>query len=82
MNLASLNITVRDSPIATKFMSSEELAAIAASLIVSLPPGAQLVHYGDTPPSNTSIPWQPTLNDGITPKSMVMRFVGGQWRVV
>lgn len=77
---AGYRIYVRDNPISgLEQFSLSQLNAIAESLAVELQPGVKLVHYGENPPSDTSLPWQQTLADGVTPVGIVKHFVAGRW---
>lgn len=78
---SKLKVCLKDNPPALKCFSMKQLEMLSDSFCVCSPPGTKLVAYGVNPPADTSIAWQPTLEDGVTPKGMVMSYAGGAWRV-
>lgn len=56
-----------------------QLNEIAASLCVTLPDSIRPVWYGQTPPADSSMPWQPT-NGADDPVGKVKSFVDGEWK--
>ena len=75
-----IKLRLRTNAPALSFFSTEALEALESSFHVVTPDGTRLVHYGDIPPSDTGLPWQPTLSDGVTPNGQVKRFLGGRWQ--
>lgn len=75
-----LSISVADYPLnGLEKFSPSELEAIAASLRVTFPENTRLVYYGPYPPSDRNLPWQKTLDDGITPIGGIKYFTNGGW---
>lgn len=62
-----------------KSFSAAELVELEESFCVVTPPNTRLVHYSDKPPSDTSLPWQLTGSDQVTPIGEVKYFIGGIW---
>lgn len=79
-NGRELVVDVAGSPVeGLKKFSYEELNAMASALRVRFPERSRVVYFGEYPPTDTNLPWQKTLDDGITPIGGVQYFVGGQW---
>jgi hypothetical protein len=76
----SLSISVVGNPLAgLEEFSMDELGAMASSLCVTFPDGVRMVYYGPYPPVDRNLPWQQTLDDGITPIGGVKYFTNGKW---
>jgi len=71
-----LKLTVKcgDNP----FFSKHKLEAIASSIKVTIPDRMRLVYYGQKPPMDTTLTWQPTNGAG-DPVGKVKVFKKGDW---
>jgi hypothetical protein len=56
-----------------------QLDEIAASLRIVLPDAMRLVSYGQAPPLDTTLVWQPT-NGSESPVGKVKTFQDGEWK--
>jgi hypothetical protein len=72
-----LNLTVKKWSSTCHFNESQ-LREIASSMRVSLPDKMRLVYYGQKPPLDVSLSWQPT--NGIEdPVGKVKNYTDGNW---
>lgn len=61
-----------------RYLSPEQLAEIAANLVVEFDCGVQPVSFSEMPPADTSIPWAPTEGCG-QPIGKLKTFKNGEW---
>lgn len=61
-----------------QYLTPEQLAEVAANLVVVLDCGVAPVSFSDLPPADTSIPWAPTEGCG-QPIGKLKTFKNGQW---
>lgn len=63
----------------TSSFTQEQLCEIASHLKVCLPDKMRLVYYGQKPPLDVTLTWQPTNGIG-DPVGMVKKFIDGSWK--
>lgn len=73
-----LSVTVRPDAPALKHFTAEQLDAIAKSLVVTLAPGDEIVHFSTNPPFDTRKRWQPLDSYGV-PVGQIRTFNGNDW---
>ena len=62
------------------FLTVEQLAEVAANLVVEFDCEVKPVTFSPTPPSDTSIPWQPMDTCGGSPLGKLRTFQNGEWK--
>lgn len=73
-----LLIQIKPNAPALKHFTAEQLLDLSRSLVVQLPPGVDLVYFGEHAPFDTSKRWQPTDAYG-TPVAQMKTFNGTLW---
>jgi hypothetical protein len=60
-------------------LTVEQLSEAAANMVIEFDCNVKLVTFSPTPPSDTSIPWQPLDGCGGSPLGVLKTFRNGEW---